>query len=534
MRLSERSFRILCLVAGGIGFVAIALDGHLYWHEGRLLYAVSHFSISQLIAGEFNPNQLGKAIDIASSSGYHATKVLYLFILKQLTSLPISPDDQLIIGSLVSLLSVVFCGVMLRFVLANLGFQRRVANWSMISFFLVPWAPYLAGKLLSEVTALVPAILSLWCWSKSVREPHSQNILWIVAAGLLLAATALARLDIVVVQIGFAIATALTATRNDASRRLGVNTMVLGIGVAVYLFALYAAGGSLDAISAYFQAYLDLQPKSQLMSAFGLISFGGAVWVFAIAATFGAKNGRSLLLIWLAVTLIPILGIVSNYMVEPRYLTASSLPLAGLAGIGVAALMEKVRSYRGKFLAMAALALVPAANGVPVALMPYEIDRDAILAAADQYAPVGSDATLLASWSYTDFHFLRYARPHSHVLNVCTPVADSFEITSEWNTRLNDWYGWRYVQSPAALSNAVKKGPVYYLGWGVYPPIATAISWAESLHFQALKRKLENLDLLRHREQSWLWESAQYELDFQKSISQYEVYRVQERLQESR
>jgi hypothetical protein len=98
-----------------------ALDGRMYWHEGRLLYAVTYFSVSDLIAGQFNPNQLGGAIDTSISSGYHLTKILHLQLLELLTSMPSTAETQLIIGSIASFLAIAACGLCVRGTLQQIG-----------------------------------------------------------------------------------------------------------------------------------------------------------------------------------------------------------------------------------------------------------------------------------------------------------------------------------------------------------------------------------------------------------------------------
>jgi hypothetical protein len=498
----------------------------MYWHEGRLLYAVTHFSISELITGQFNPNELGAAFDTLVSSGYHLTKILHLQLLELLTSIPGSAETQLVIGSIVSFLAIAACGLCVRGTLQEIGFARETANWSVVAFFLMPCIPYLAGKLLAEVTALLPAFAALWLWSHCLETSLRMSFAKAVFVSILVMIAALARLDIVIVHIGFVAATVYAARAGTRAQLLRLHGFVCGAAGLLYIVVIAGSDGSFSSITAYLSNYLSLHPKSLPMSIFGLATFGGLMWVFAIAGVFIKTELKFPLLIWLLICLVPIAGIVSNYMIEPRYLIASAMPFAALAGISLQRFFRALRSNLARNSAIALIAFIAPANALPVALMPYEIDQKSILEVADTYAQADADSALLVSWSYTDFHFLRYARPDANIFNVHSPGGDPANLSKEWDSRLRSWYGDRYITDNEALAGIERRESIYYLGWGVYPPVETLQLWARYFGLDSVGDRIAKLPFLVHEEQSWLWADHRHELKPIASHGRYNVYKV--------
>lgn len=523
---SKSLFYVAAGSAGMAIFLALSLDGHMYWHEGRLLYAVTHFSVAELIAGSFNPNQLGFEVDTVGSSGYHLTKVLHLQFLAFLTSLPVSTDTQLAIGSTLSMLAVVACGLLTRSILRTLGFAETTANWSAAAFFLMPCTPYLAAKLLSEVTALLPALAALNLWVICLRSGLRGNKMKAALASALIVITALSRLDFVIMHIGFAFATLAVADPGNRFREWQINSVICGTALAVYCAAIVLIGGSFESITVYLSNYVALHPKSVPMSIFGAATFAGVMWFFAVAGMFGKHDDRKMLMIWLFICLIPIAGIVMNYMIEPRYLAASIVPIAALAGIALQRSFASIPEGSPRIWAFLLIALIGPGNWLAVTLMPYEIDRKPILQVADEYAEANSGDVLLVSWSYTDFHFLRYARPDARIFNVHTPHGDRDFLSEEWDQRLRSWYGERYVGGPDDLMAAAMPASTYYLGWGIYPPVATLQSWLQGLALDSFAEKLNGLGLMVHGQQSWLWHDRRHALTHAATVGQYNIYEV--------
>ena len=68
----------------GVLTAIISFDGLHYWHDARFLYLTCNFSMKEILAGVFNPHQVGYGIDEASTAGFHYAKILHLSLLKGL------------------------------------------------------------------------------------------------------------------------------------------------------------------------------------------------------------------------------------------------------------------------------------------------------------------------------------------------------------------------------------------------------------------------------------------------------------------
>jgi hypothetical protein len=526
------SLLVVAMAIAVTGFLGTALDGRMYWHEGRLLYAVTYFSLGELTAGAFNPNELGHASAPHAAGGFHLSKILYLAGLRALADLPFSADVALQIGIWLSLLAVVASAFCVRGVALAWQMPRAVASWSAAACLLLPTVPYLAGKLLSEAFALLPAFLAAWLWSIACHRHGWNSRRLAVTAGLLVTTTALIRLDIAVMHLAFAAASILSAQRYQRSRLIAVHAVVLGVAAAAYAAALLSFGANPASILAYLDGYLGLSPKSLAVSILAVACHGGLAWLLVGVGIAVDTPQRKLMILWLVLATLPIVLIVLNFMVEPRYLAVSILPMAILAGTGIQRLLNRARSGRARNALVLALAAVPAANAIPIALMPYELDRPALLQAVDRYQePAGQPAvTFLVPWAYSDFHFLRYARPTVRTMNVHSPGGDPLERNGYWDLRVRAWYGHRYVTETAEVDALLELGPVFYVGWGQYPPLATVARQAERIGLGAVSRQLRSLGFMDHRVQSWLWDHPGYGLRPDSHHGQYTLYRVESRL----
>jgi len=519
---------VVALAIAATGFLGTALDGRMYWHEGRLLYGVTYFSLGDLTAGAFNPNELGQASAPHAAGGFHLSKILYLTGLRALAELPFSTDVAIQIGVWLSLLAVVASALCVRGVALAWQLPRSVASWSAAACLLMPTMPYLAGKLMSEAFALLPAFLAAWIWSIACHRHGWGSSRLAVAAGLLVTTTALIRLDITVMHLAFAAATVLSAQRGQRSRLIAVHAVVLGVAAAAYAAALLSFGGDPASILAYLDGYLNLTLKSLAVSILAVACHGGLAWVLVGVGIAVDTPQRKLMILWLVLATLPIVLIVLNFMIEPRYLAVSILPMAILAGTGIQRLLDQARSGRARNALVLALAVVPAANAIPVALMPYELDRPALLQAVDRHqAEVGQPVvTFLVPWAYSDFHFLRYARPTARIVNVHSPGGEPLEPGGYWDLRVRAWYGHRYVTETAEVDALLELGPVFYVGWGLYPPVETVARQAGRIGLGGVGRHLRSLGFMDHRAQSWLWDHPGYGLRPDSHHGQYTLYRV--------
>ena len=224
------------------------------------------------------------------------------------------------------------------------------------------------------------------------------------------------------------------------------------------------------------------------MSLIGIATFAGTVYLLAFAGLFSKQTQMvRFFIIWLTITALPALFITWNYMVEPRYLIQSLLPLCALGALGIDNIKNNL-SAKGKNIIVLSFTFVMMTMGLNylfVRLMPYELDRPAMLGAISAIKEVDRNASILVPWSYTDYNFLRLVSPDTKIFNVNSSVNSSLDkdVETEWKTRFQVWYGEQYIAEQGKVDELLKNGPVFYLGWRVYPPIqnvrdfATVIGW---------------------------------------------------------
>jgi hypothetical protein len=529
--------RWLPLVALGAGTLWLAFDGRQYWHDARFAYACSEFSLPQLLAGVFNPHQAWGPIDEVSSAGFYQAKPLHFALLCSLFRwLPRGVGGF----EAVVALSVLWVGLA---VLAGywsfrqiVGDERR-ARFATACLLLAPVTPYLAGKLLSEVTSLLPATLAVGTFAGAMSRARGAVAGRAVVGGFLLAVAALARLDSIVGPVAFLVA-AVAVGWCDRPRAVRVGLLGCATFAVTYLATAGVVGVRFANLRAYFEAFTGSAAKPLATSLLAIVTTG--TLVFGLAA-FGLRNrdrSTRLFTLWAVLVWVPMIALTSAYSVEPRYLVAGLLPLAGLGALGLEVLAERVPRLLRTPTALAAAALAALGlNAAAVALMPYELDRPALLRAVGIIERSGPGTRILVPWAYTDFNFLQTVMPAAEVYCVHSPEAGAGpEDVVAWRARFRSWYGERYLTEPDRLRAFLATGPVYYLGWETYPPLANARAMAEAVGFRSVSERLGNLarrKLQNHLEESWIWRTKDLlVLEPAGRVGQYWYFRV--RLREPR
>jgi hypothetical protein len=398
-----------------------------------------------------------------------------------------------------------------------------------VSLLLVPVTPYLAGKQLSEVTSLTFSVWGLLLAWTALRDRRRGTVLLnVMSAAVLLLAAMLCRLDSAFGAIGFFIAAWWFADERAARRRTALVASAVGaLVISGYVTTLALIGGSARELYQYLFEFVAAPNKPLLMSVLGIASFGGVLYAVAAAAVFShRRRAAGFFFSWWMITWLPSLLITSAFMIEPRYLVQGAVPIAALASLGLEAMSRRLDSRWVPRIAVVGLLGILAANWVTIRLMPFELDRPALLRAVDEIEARSPGATILVPWAYTDCSFLAVMRPASPVYCVHSPSGLEVEtrLLETWQERYRAWYGERYLSDPSVLARLQELAPVYYLGWHVYPPLSFVERIADRLGFQALSNRLRGIDLIDHLETSWVPESA--ELQFAGRVGQYEYYRV--------
>jgi hypothetical protein len=369
--------------------------------------------------------------------------------------------------------------------------------------------------------------------SMSMKGPIG-SVLSIVA-GLVLVLASLARLDSLLGPVGFTIAAIAVPygryTRTSAIRSSMTCYLTC---IAGYFTVIQLLGIDYEVLYRYFLAFTGAGSQPVLMSLMGVATFGGFSYLLALAGLFSDNRRVSgFFTVWVLVTGSLAVLITSNYMVEPRYLVQVLVPLGGLAGLGLQVIGTRIDFIKRRRLQVfvAAILAINVTNYMLVRLMPYELDRPAMMEAVSEIRHRDDDARILVPWMYTDYHFLRIIFPDLPIFNVNSPpVPDELDraIVSAWETRFTDWYGDRYLAGPGQLSGLMQEAPVYYLGWTVYPPVQQVRIFSKATGWQALGDKLQQLSLMNHLEQSWVWQSADLDLRPAGQSGQYQYFRVRD------
>lgn len=515
-----------------LGVLFVALDGHHYWHDIRFAYAVTEFSLAEVFAGAFNPHQAWTVSNEVSSSGFYASKMLHLALLNTLFT-TVDPD----VGgfNLAVALSVVtmICTVVLAYLLyIQLLRSKKIALFAIVCALLAPIFPYLSGKFLSENTSLLFVVASLVLMMSANKAVAGKSTLLAISSGLFLALAGLARLDSLFGPIGFFAALVIIPLDNCNRSTLNRNILIaLATFIVVYFSILKAAGLGIEILYDYFLVFVNAGQKSVLMSLIGIATFAGTVYILAFAGLFSKQTQIvRFFILWLTITVLPALFITWNYMVEPRYLIQSLLPLCGLAALGIDHIKNNL-SAKGKNIIVLSITFVMMTMGLNylfVRLMPYELDRPAMLGAIAAIKEVDRNASILVPWSYTDYNFLRLVSPDTNIFNVNSSVSTplSEHVEAEWKTRFQRWYGGQYIAEQVTVGELIKSGPVFYLGWRVYPPVQNIRDFASAIGWSRLIIILDNLQMKDHRKESWLWSSPEFNMQYAGRSGQYEYYRV--------
>jgi hypothetical protein len=507
-------------------FLWQSLDGKLYWHEVRFLYASTHFSMSDLLSGKFIPHQVGGETDEIGASGFYLAKAMHIWTLKQFFSFFDPAKAGLTLASWISAALVMCSAVIVYGIMRKIFDRENDPLFALFCFILAPVTPYLSGKILSEIAALFCVLLCIWVFILVLQKKSGFSKIGYIVCAVFLTMTAFYRFDVIITYFGFLIS-AIAFCPGNLQRHESIKggIIVTLLFICFYLGALNYFGIDPNIIRVYFENFYSLEAKSTAMSLFGILSFGGIVYFFMAVSAF-MKKGRLyfFLLTWFFLTIFPMTMITMNYMVEPRYLVSSLPPLCGLGALGLQWLTENVYFLKKKSAAMVFVVLALLVNTLIIILMPYELDKNSMLTAVKKIKKAGHEPFILVPWAYTDFLFLRIMAKGIRVYNVNTPNGQLDSLSSEWRSRLRMWYGDSYIDNDDKLIKLLNAGSGFYLGWRRYPPIETVDYFAEKIGLDSLAQYLKSLPFKNHLTESWVWYSSRFLLKLTGKSGQYEYY----------
>jgi hypothetical protein len=508
----------------------VSLDNNHYWHDIRFSYAASKFPMNKILSGAFNPHQFGGKIDETSASGFYLSKVLHILILQKIYQW-IPPNEG---GFYLSTwLSVLF--FIITFLISYRFYIRIFSNKTQAWFALycilfMPITGYLSGKLLSETLAVMFMSISLFFFITAFELRKNLIVQPVIGSTIFLLLSALARLDIVLCFLGFFTASLFYAdTKIKRIEILKSGFLSALIFLVAYFGIFYFISGKNDALIQYFKSFVELEVKSNLMSIMGILTFGGVIYLVSIISFFHHEKRKiCFFIIWFCTAAGFEILITSNYMVEPRYLAVGIIPLAGLGGLGLDFLWQKIKphKYKNAIVTMAIIFAI-SLNIFTMQIMPYEVNKASILKAVDEIG-AKENASILIPWFYTDYNFIRMMRPELAIYNVNSPRRNGtfFKLSEKWKQRLDYWNKNSYIDSVENLTQLIENTQVYYLGWRKYPPVENTIKILKHLGLDRLAEFIDQIPMTNHLAESWVWNSDRFNLEFAGRYSQYKIYKV--------
>jgi hypothetical protein len=514
-----------------IALLWLSIDGNLYWHDIRFSYAASHFSMSEILSGIFNPHQIGGDIDETSASGFYLSKVLHVWLIQQLYKWRMPSEGGFFLSTW---LSVIYLGLSLFFsywLYKRLFQNERRAWFAIYCFMLIPVTGYLAGKILAEALAHLMIIISISSFVAAI-DARREKVFWLISgSGIFLTLAALSRLDVLFCLLGFITAYIFCAeTKKKRKKIVQFGIILLAFFAIAYMGTIYYIGGEINDLIQYFKKFIGIGIKSNMMSVIGILTFGGAIYFFSLSAILSPHKKKALFFaIWFFVSSGLVVLITHKYMVEPRYLFVGILPLCGLGALGVEVLWKKLTRKPYKFAIIGSLVtLILALNTVTMRIMPYELNSSSMINAIDNIIKLSGKPAILIPWFYTDFHFIRMMKPNLKIYNVNSPRRDGilFTLDKRWQERLNYWHKDAYIDSVSELNKILTSRPVFYLGWEKYPPVENTVKMLKLLRLYRLSSLIDQIPLTNHLAESWIWDSKAYQFELAGKCSQYKYYKI--------
>jgi hypothetical protein len=527
---------ILLLLAA---YVMLANDGRHHWHEFRDLYSATFYSTTDLMQGVFDagPAPLRTPQEVAA---WYSTKLFHIYLLRQLVAVfgmgltSFHVLKALYVGTL--LVGVGLIGA----TLLGLGVSRRRTALIIGLLIFSPGIVYLGFKLMPEAPALLFASAALALFTQGLGS-SSRQILLSGLAGLALAVSALASWTVPFLFFGFWSALALLGMPTSRTRKpMALASVATWTSFAASLIiGLWLLGGSLPAyVDGIAASFSFTKPLAMWMFAvFNVGLLGMGLWLLVPLAWI-SRDGqtRRFFVVWLALSALPVLGLTAGFM-EPRYLTAATVPFIGLAALGAEGLWERLPPWTWwpwmRAACMAVLSMIViGGTAAAQSLMPYEADTKRLIEAVQAEAPSSESTVIFVPWNYSDFHFLRFVFPERPIYLVQSAANERGEMVQDpaWASRYASMYGSHFLPNAEAFRADFLERKLLYIGWTILPSLQNVRDLLLFMGRARLPAYLESSQFLNHMTQSWLLQDTRLRMHEVSRYGQYHVYQITPRL----
>ena len=406
-------------------FVFLAFDGRLHWDEAAYLYTGGFLDREAILEGEF-------------IGGLYISRLLHIATIAAIVDL-VGPGPS----ALAILIGVYFAALLLVARLAYLILRKvlsdaRGLGVAVICGMFTPIYLYLAFKTVAEIPGLALSSIAAWALLSAFT---GRPLIWLPVVSLALAATALFKPETTLLYVSLAATLLLFGPDRYPRRRLIGYVLVSGLGaLAVFAAALWLLGIDL---ALYLKMGMQLPYREEpLVAKLLSIALEGGIFFAAVPLAFLSSRRRDVwfCLTWFLLATLPI-PLLSEH-VESRFLAPNLMPLIGLIYLAADGLAPRVvawwRRSRAVTACVAGLALliVVGSNLIALSVMTHELRIDQLhrlIARLDQtYA--NRNYAILTPYTYTDFHYLRFAYPERPIYTVQTvfrPAARQLELLSK-------------------------------------------------------------------------------------------------------
>jgi hypothetical protein len=479
----------LGLAAGVVLFLFLACDGRLHWDEAGYLYTGGFLDWPAILKGEF----LG---------GIYLSRMLHIAVIATIVDVvgPGITALAILIGLYFAALLLVACLAYL--ILRELLSDARGLGLAVICGMFTPIFLYFAFKTMPEIPALAMSSTAAWALLCAFR---GSPLIWLPAISLALAAAAFLKAEMTLLYMSL-VATLLLfgAERYPRGKLIGY-ALVSGLGaLAVFAGALWALG--IELADYLMIGRLLLSRDEPLVAKLLHFALEGGVFFLALPLALLSSRRRDawFCLTWFLLASAPVPLVIAH--LESRYLATNLIPLIGLIHLAADGLAPRVagwwRRSRPAVIAAAGLALliVVGSNLLALSIMTHELRIDQLhrlIARLDQ-AYAGRGYAILTPYTYTDFHYLRFAYPELPIYTVQTVFERPIDNAS--------YYPGRVVPDLTRLSSV--EGELVYLGFRENLSVENLRWIVGHLPLPILARQFERKQFLNHLALSWMWGSA--------------------------
>ena len=467
-------------------FLFLAFDGRLHWDEAGYLYTGGFLDREAILKGEF----LG---------GIYISRMLHIAVIAAIADL-VGPG----LSALAILIGLYFAALLLvariwYLILQKLLSDDRGLGLAVVCGMFTPIYLYLAFKTMPEVPGLAMSSIAAWALLSAFT---GRPLIWLPVVSLALAATAFLKTEMTLLYISLVATLFLFGTDRYPRGRLIGYVLVSGLGaLAVFAVALWALGIDL---AVYLKIGRGLLTREEPLAAKLLhIALEGGVFFLALPLAFLSSRRRDawFCLTWFLLATLPLPLLIAHF--ESRYLAGNLIPLIGLIYLAADGLAPRVaewwRRSRPATACGAGLALlvVVGSNLIALSVMTHELRIDQLhrlIARLDQ-AYAGRNYAILTPYTYTDFHYLRFAYPDRPIYTVQTVFS---RPTDNWS-----YYPGRVVTDLAQLKSL--DAELVYLGFHENLAVENLRRIVGVIPLPILAKQFEEKDFQDHLALSWMW-----------------------------